>query len=71
MSVEKRSRWGSNGFLAHLESRLDPVPGFEQVALLQVNLDGTVQDMHSLLSVPVDLYSLAQCLFPCRGELPR
>ena len=70
LSLEKRSGRGLHSFLAHLESWVDPVPDFERVALFQVDLDKTVHLMHSLLSVPVGLYSTARRLFACCGELP-
>ena len=37
--------------------------------MLQVNQDRTVCLLHSLLSVPVSLYSTAWRLFACHGEL--
>ena len=61
--LEKRSVRGVNSFLAHLASGVDPVPGFDRVGLLQVDPDGTVHVLHSILSVPVDLYSTARRLF--------
>ena len=59
-----------HSFLARLASGPDPVPGFGRVVLLQVDLEGTVQLLHSLLSVSVGLYSMARRLFACCGELP-
>ena len=59
LSPEKRSNRGVYSFLSHLASRVYPVPGFEWVVLLQVDPDGIVHVLHSLLSVPVDLYYTA------------
>ena len=70
LSIEKRSGRGVHSFLAYLASGVDPVPGFERVVLLQVDLDGTVHLLHLLFSVPAGLYSTAWRLFTCRGELP-
>ena len=70
LSLKKRSGRGVESFLAHLASGVDPVPGFERVGLLQVEPDGMVHVLHSMLSVPVDIYSTARRLFACRGELP-
>ena len=70
ISMEKSSDRGLHYLLGHLASRLDPVLGFEQVALIGINQDGTVQLLHSLFSVPVGLYSTAQWLFTCRRYLP-
>ena len=67
LSPEKRSGRGVHCFLAHLASRVDPVPGFERVVLLQVDPDRTVYILHSLFSFLVDLYSMAWRLFACRG----
>ena len=63
LSQEKRSCRGVHSFLARLASRVDPVPGFERVGLLQVDLDGTVHVLPSMFSVPVDLYFTARRLF--------
>ena len=63
LTTEKRSDRGVHAFLVHLASRVDPVPGFEQVALLQVDPDGMVHLLHLLFSVPVGLYSTAWRLF--------
>ena len=54
--TEKRSGRGVHSFLAHIASGVDMVPGFEGVAILQVDLDGTVHLMHLLFSVPVGMY---------------
>ena len=45
------------------------VPGFERVALMQVDQDGTMHLLHLLLSVPVDLYSTSRRLFNFRVDL--
>ena len=66
----KWSSWGVHYLLDHLASGVDPIPRFERVVLLQVDPDRAVHILHSLLSVPVDLYSTAQRLFEFRGELP-
>ena len=70
LSLEKRSGRVLHSFLAHLASGMDPVPYFERVALFQVDLDKTVHLLHSLLSVPVGLYSMSWRLFACCGDLP-
>ena len=73
LSPEKRSGQVVHSFLAHLAhlaSGADPIPGFERVRLLQVDPDGTVYVLHSMFSVPVDLYSTARRLFAYRGDLP-
>ena len=57
-------------FLTNLASREDPFPGFERMWLLQLDPDVTVHILHSMLSVPVNLYSMYQSLFAFRGELP-
>ena len=54
--------------LAHPDSRVEPVPGFKRVALLQVNLDRTVHILNLLFSVPVGPYSTARRIIACRGE---
>ena len=59
LSPEKRSGRGVHSSLTHPSSRVDLVPGFDRVVLLQVDSDGTVHVLHSLFSVPVDLYSTA------------
>ena len=41
--------------MAYLAFGVDLVPGFERVALLQVNPYGTVHLIHLLFSVPVGL----------------
>ena len=53
--MEKRSGCGVHPFQANLASRVDPVPGFERVALLQVKIEGMVLLLHSLFSVLVGL----------------
>ena len=63
LSPEKRSGQGMHSFLSHLASRVEPVPGFERLALFLVNLDGTVHLLQSLFFVPVGLYSTDQGLF--------
>ena len=73
LSPEKRSGQVVHSFLAHLAhlaSGADPIPGFERVRLLQVDPDGLVHVLHSMFSVPVDLYSSARRLFAYWGELP-
>ena len=70
LSPEKRYGRGVHYFLANLASRVDPVPGFDRVGLLQVNPDGMVHILHSMFSVPVDLYPSARRLFAYWGELP-
>ena len=69
--TEKRSGRGVHYFLAHLASRMDPVPGFDQVALLQVNPDGTVHLLNSYFTVLVGLYSTARRVFACCRYLPK
>ena len=71
LSADKRSRQGFHSFLAHLASRVDPVPRLEGVVLLQVDPDETVHVLNSLFSVPVDMYSTDRRIFACRGDLPR
>ena len=61
--IEKRYNWGLHYFLSDLASRVDPVPGFEQLDLLEVYQDGTVHLLYSLFSLPIDLYSTAWRLF--------
>ena len=65
----KRSSRGLHAFFSHLAFGVNPVPGFEWVALLQVNPDRTVHLLNSLFSIPFILYSIAQQLFACRGDL--
>ena len=67
LSLEKRSVQVVHSFLAHLVSGVDLVPGFEQVGLLQVSPDVVVHVLHSMFSVPFDLYSMARRLFAYRG----
>ena len=71
LSTEKRSGRGVHSFLVHLASGVATVSGFKRVILLQVDPDRTVHVLHSLLSLLVNLYSTAQQIFFCRGELPR
>ena len=70
MSTEKRSRRGLHSFLEHIELGVDPVPGMERIFLLGVDQYGTVYLLHSLFSVPVDLYSKTRRLFACQGDMP-
>ena len=70
MSPEKRSGRGVQSFLANLASREDLFPGFERMWLLQLDPDVTVHILHSMLSVPVNLYSMYQSLFAFWEELP-
>ena len=69
--MEKRSGRGFHSFLDHLDSMVDPVPGFKRVALVQVYHDRMVHLLYSMFSVPVGLYSTDRRLFACCGELPR
>ena len=55
LSTDKRIGWGLKSFLAHLALVVDPVPVLNQLALLGVNLDGTLHLLHLLFSVPTDL----------------
>ena len=70
LSTEKRSRRGLHSFLEHIELGVDPVPGMERIFLLGVDQYGTVYLLHSLFSVPVDLYSKTRRLFACQGDMP-
>ena len=70
LSRDKRSGRGVHSFLVNLASRVDPVPGFERVVLLQFDPDGTVHFLHSIFSVLVDLYSMDQRIFAFWIELP-
>ena len=63
MSAEKRSGREVHSLLDHLASGVDPVLGFEQVDLLQVDPDGTIHLLHPMFSVPVDPYSTARRIF--------
>ena len=70
LSTDKRIAWGLHSFMAHLALVVDPVPVLNQLALLGVDLDGTVHIFHLLLYIPVELYSTARHLFAFRGNLP-
>ena len=59
-----------HSLLAHLASGVYPVPRFERVGILQVDPDRTVHILHSLFSIPFDLYSTGRRLFAFWGELP-
>ena len=65
LSTEEKSIRGVHSFLAHFTSRVDLVPGFERVALMQVYLDRKVHLLHLLFSVPVGPYSTVWWLFAC------
>ena len=67
--MERRAGRGLHYFLRHLDSGVDPVPRFERLSLLGVSQDGTVNLLHSLLSVTVGFYSMAQWIFACLVEL--
>ena len=66
---DKRSGRGIHSFLAQLAWRVDHVPGLERLILVGVDPNIMVHLLHSLLSVPVDLYSTILRLFACWGEL--
>ena len=70
MSTYKRYGHGLHSFLSHLASGVDPVPGFDQVTLLQLYPEGMVHLLHVLLSVLVGPYYTAWRLFACHVELP-
>ena len=70
LSPLKRCGQGVHFFPYHLASRVDTVFGFDWVGILQVDPDGKVHFLHSMFSVPVDLYSTARRLFAYQGELP-
>ena len=53
--TEKRYGCGVHSFLTHFASRVEPVLGFNQVALLQVHPNVTVHLLHLLSSVLVNL----------------
>ena len=63
MSTEKRSNRPLQTLLGHLASRMDPVPGFERLALLWIDQDRTVHLLYFFFSVPVGLYSSDWQLF--------
>ena len=65
LSAENRYGLGVQFFLPPLVSRVYPVPQFEWMVLLKVDPYRTVHILHSLFSVPVNLYSMAQHLFAC------
>ena len=69
LSKEKYSGRGVHSFLAQLASRVDPVPGFEQVALFQVDPDITAHLLHSLFSVPSGLYLMARWILSYCGKM--
>ena len=54
-STEKRYGCGVHSFLDHLASGVDPVPGLEWMALLQIDPYGTVHLLHLLFSVQIGL----------------
>ena len=65
--TEKRYGHGVHSFLDHLASGVEPVLGFELVALLQVDPDVRVHLLHSLFSVLAGLYSMDWNIFDCYG----
>ena len=67
---DKRLGQGIHSFLAQLALVVDNIPGLDRVTLVVVDPDGMVNLLHSLFSIPVDLYSSIWCLFACQGELP-
>ena len=67
---EERTCRGLHAFLSRLALGEVPVPGLENVTLVGVDEDGRVNLMHSLFSVPVNVYSTECCLFACVGEIP-
>ena len=56
-------------FLAQLELGADHIPVLERVISVGVNPDVIVHLLHSLLSVPTNLYLTSQRLFACQGNL--
>ena len=70
LSMDNRAGLGIHSFLSHLASGVDPVPGLDQLELLGVYQDGMLHLLHSLFSIPVDLYSSTRHIFACRGEQP-
>ena len=55
--------------LGPLTAKAVPVPGLVEVTLLGVDWDGGAHILHSLFSIPVQLYDPNRRLFVC-GELP-
>ena len=54
---DKRLGQGIHSFLAQLALVVDNIPGLDRVTLVVVEPDGMVNLLHSLFSIPVDLYS--------------
>ena len=67
--TEKRSIHSLYYFLGHLASGVDPVPGFEWLALKGFQQDRNLHLLHLLFSVPFGLYSMTRRLFTCRVEI--
>ena len=62
LTLNKHSDRGIHSFLDQLSSGVDYIPVMEQVAFIGVDQDGMVHLLHSLFSVPVDLYYTIQCI---------
>ena len=70
MPIEKWYSQGLHSFLTHIASVLDLLPSFKRVALMQVDLNGTVHLLHLLLSVLVGLFSTARRILPEMESCP-
>ena len=55
LNAKRRTGQGFHSFLSHLASDIDPIPGSEQICLLVVDQDGTVNLTHLLFYVPVGI----------------
>ena len=70
ISMEQCTGRGLHAFLSNLAYGVEPVPGFPGITLFGVDRYRTVHLTHSLLSIPVGMYSTSRRLFSCLGELP-
>ena len=66
---EIRSGIGIYTLLWNLDSKVDPAPGMEHLALLGVDRDGRVHVLHSFFSIPVGRYSTERRLLDFSGDL--
>ena len=67
---EIRSGRGIRAFLGHLNFWLDPAPGLERLALIEVNWYGMLHVLNLFFSVPVGPYSIEKHILYFSGKLP-